>query len=76
MTELLEAVVNRVQSPAGDTDAPARALIFDSEFDQYRGVVAYVRVVDGQPGQGRRDPGHAGPAPRPTSTTSASSGRR
>ncbi len=52
VTELLEAVVNRVQSPAGDTDAPARALIFDSEFDQYRGVVAYVRVFDGRLAKG------------------------
>ena len=47
VTELLEALVNRIPPPAGDADAPARALIFDSEFDPYRGVVAYVRVVDG-----------------------------
>jgi GTP-binding protein LepA len=47
VTEVLEAIVANVSSPAGDGDAPARALIFDSEFDQYRGVVAYVRVVDG-----------------------------
>jgi GTP-binding protein LepA len=47
VTEVLEAIVAKVSSPDGDGDAPARALIFDSEFDQYRGVVAYVRVVDG-----------------------------
>jgi GTP-binding protein LepA len=47
VTELLDALVARVPPPQGDLEAPARALIFDSEFDQYRGVVAYVRVVDG-----------------------------
>jgi GTP-binding protein LepA len=47
VTELLEALVERIPPPEGDSEAPARALIFDSEFDQYRGVVAYIRVVDG-----------------------------
>ena len=59
--------------PTGDPDAPPRALIFDSEFDQYRGVIAYIRVVDGTFEQGRGDPRDGRPAPRPTSTTSASS---
>ena len=45
--DLLEAVVYNIPAPVGDADAPLRALIFDSYFDPYRGVVALIRVVDG-----------------------------
>ncbi|MCX7621332.1 MAG: translation elongation factor 4 [Acidimicrobiales bacterium] len=47
VTELLDAIVERIPSPTGDPDAPLQALIFDSHYDQYRGVVSSIRVVNG-----------------------------
>ena len=47
VAELLDRIVEAVPAPHGDPDAPARAMIFDSVYDTYRGVVTYVRVVDG-----------------------------
>jgi GTP-binding protein LepA len=82
--EVLAAIVERIPAPSGAPDAPARALIFDSEFDQYRGVVAYVRMVDGE--LARREPiaamqtgteaeidelGHLAPEMRPADRMSA-----
>jgi GTP-binding protein LepA len=46
--ELLDLVVVEVPAPVGDANAPARAMIFDSVYDTYRGVVTYVRVIDGK----------------------------
>jgi GTP-binding protein LepA len=48
VAELLHTIVEQVPAPEGDLDAPARAMIFDSVYDTYRGVVTYVRVVDGR----------------------------
>ena len=52
--ELLDAIVERIPPPVGDPDAPLQALIFDSQFDQYRGVVSSVRVMNGRMSAGSR----------------------
>jgi len=45
--EMLETIINRIPPPAGDTSAPMRAIIFDSYYDRYKGVIAYLRIIDG-----------------------------
>ncbi|PMC98631.1 elongation factor 4, partial [Brevibacterium paucivorans] len=47
---VLDRIVSDIPAPEGNKDAPARAMIFDSVYDTYRGVVTYVRVVDGKLG--------------------------
>ena len=48
ISELLDRIIERIPKPSGDLDAPLRALVFDSYFDTYRGVVCSIRVVDGR----------------------------
>lgn len=48
VTDVLDAVVEKIESPRGNSEDPTRALIFDSYYDDYRGVILYVRVVDGE----------------------------
>ncbi len=54
VAELLDAIVDRIPAPKGDPEAPLQALIFDSQYDQYRGVVSSVRVMNGRMSAGSR----------------------
>ena len=72
VAELLDAVIERIPPPEGDADAPLQALIFDSHFDQYRGVVSSVRVMNGHAADRLEAAVHAGRRRRTTPRRSGS----
>ena len=82
--QLLEKIVQRIPPPGGNVDSPLRALIFDSHYDSYKGVIAYLRVTDGQISKGSKlrlmgqgtelevlEVGYFAPEPCPVQTLSA-----
>ncbi|MCX5995966.1 MAG: GTP-binding protein, partial [Chloroflexi bacterium] len=82
--QLLEKIVQRISPPRGNADSPLRALIFDSHYDSYKGVIAYLRVTDGQISKGSKlrlisqgtelevlEVGYFAPEPCPVQTLSA-----
>ena len=82
--QLLEKIVQRIPPPRGNADSPLRALIFDSHYDSYKGVIAYLRVTDGQISKGSKlrlisqgtelevlEVGYFAPEPCPVQTLSA-----
>ncbi|MFH1280848.1 MAG: GTP-binding protein, partial [Candidatus Beckwithbacteria bacterium] len=52
--QILDVVINKVPPPKGDSTKPLRALVFDSKYDTYKGVIAFVRVIDGEVGRGEK----------------------
>ncbi len=54
ITEVLDAIIERIPPPTGVSESPLRALVFDSKYDPYKGVVTYIRVVDGQINTGEK----------------------